>query len=609
MIGRTRLARATAIVLAGLISAATVFIVRETLWRPMTISAYFVSATAIYPGDDVRVAGIKVGHITSVQPQGPQVKMTLTVDHGVPIPAAAKAVIVAANLIAARYVELTPAYRRSANPSGPQLRDGAVIPIERTAVPVEWDQVKDQLMRLATDLGPNSQVSTPSMARFINSAANALGGNGDKLREMLSQLSGLGRTLADGGGDIAVTIKNLQTFVSTLRDSSQQIVQFQDHFATLTSLVDNNRSDLDAALTNLSQVVGEVQRFVAATRDKTTEQVQRLADVTNNLVAHRKDIEQLLHVAGTATANGYADYNPDTGTILGSVALNNFSSPTQFLCAAIGAVENTTAPETAKLCSLYLGPGLRQLNFNNLPIPFNPYLAPAPHNVIYTEPRLAPGGSAGGDPRTAAGGVGIHRPERRRTATTGLGINPRRRRACTARCRPSPRRPCMPGPPLPHHPGGEPAATRATRAAERNRGDTAVTTPGHRACTLLSVAILAMPAVAGCSFHGLNSLRLPGAVANGSNANVYHVEIANIDTLESNSPVMLHDVIVGSVGKMTFQSWHADVEIRVKPGTVIPANAVATVGQTSLLGRCTSNWIRPPVNRRARRCNQAPPSR
>lgn len=111
-----------------------------------------------------------------------------------------------------------------------------------------------------------------------------------------------------------------------------------------------------------------------------------------------------------------------------------------------------------------------------------------------------------------------------------------------------------------------------------------MTTPGHRACTLLSVAILAMPAVAGCSFHGLNSLRLPGAVANGSNANVYHVEIANIDTLESNSPVMLHDVIVGSVGKMTFQSWHADVEIRVKPGTVIPANAVATVGQTSLLG-------------------------
>ncbi|OBK33388.1 mammalian cell entry protein, partial [Mycobacterium sp. 1245111.1] len=108
--------------------------------------------------------------------------------------------------------------------------------------------------------------------------------------------------------------------------------------------------------------------------------------------------------------------------------------------------------------------------------------------------------------------------------------------------------------------------------------------PGRRARSLVSVAIMAIPVLAGCSFHGLNSLRLPGAVANGSNADVYHVEIANVDTLESNSPVMLHDVIVGSVGEMRFQNWHADVEIRVKPGTVIPANAVATVGQTSLLG-------------------------
>src|SRR5437879_2339643 len=173
MIKHSRVARVVAAVLVGLIGAAALLLVRETFWRPTTISAYFVSATAIYPGDDVRVAGIKVGRITSIQPQGSQVKMILTVDHAVRIPAEVKAVIVAANLISARYVELTPAYRRSGPTSGgPTMPDGAVIPTERTAVPVEWDQVKDQLMRLATELGPNSQVSTPSIARFIDSAAN-----------------------------------------------------------------------------------------------------------------------------------------------------------------------------------------------------------------------------------------------------------------------------------------------------------------------------------------------------------------------------------------------------------------------------------------------------
>ena len=70
----------------------------------------------------------------------------------------------------------------------------------------------------------------------------------------------------------------------------------------------------------------------------------------------------------------------------------------------------------------------------------------------------------------------------------------------------------------------------------------------------------------------------------GPDAATYHVEIANVATLESNSPVMIDDVVVGSVGKMTVDNWHADVEVSVKPDVVVPANAVATVGQTSLLG-------------------------
>lgn len=100
----------------------------------------------------------------------------------------------------------------------------------------------------------------------------------------------------------------------------------------------------------------------------------------------------------------------------------------------------------------------------------------------------------------------------------------------------------------------------------------------------LGVAACVALTTTGCAFQGLNSLPLPGAVGRGPDAHVYHVEIANVGTLESNSPVMIDDVIVGSVGKMTVQGWRANVEISVKPDVVIPANAVASVGQTSLLG-------------------------
>ncbi len=101
---------------------------------------------------------------------------------------------------------------------------------------------------------------------------------------------------------------------------------------------------------------------------------------------------------------------------------------------------------------------------------------------------------------------------------------------------------------------------------------------------LLAAGTCVALTASGCAFQGINSLPLPGAVGRGSDAVIYHVQIANVSTLESNSPVLMNDVVIGSVGKMDVQDWHANVEISVKPDVVVPANVVASVGQTSLLG-------------------------
>ncbi len=393
---RKRLTAVTAALLALALLAGAAVLARQVFFGPNTIIAYFPTATSIYPGDEVRVSGVEVGKIDSITPEGTQTKMTMTVDRDVRVPADAKAVIVAQNLVAARYVQLTPAYR---NGGGPTMRDGAVIPSDRTAVPVEWDEVKTQLMRLATELGPKTGVSDTSVSRFIDSAANALDGNGDKLRQTLSQLSGAARIFAEGSGNIVDIVKNLQIFVTALRDSKQQIVMFQNRLASLTSVVNDNRSDLDAALSDLSIALGEVQRFVAGSREQTSEQIRGLASVTQNLVDNRTALENVLHISPNAIANFENIYYPPAGAVTGAFSLANFANPVYFFCGLIGAVENTTAPETAKLCAQYLGPALRLLNFNYLPFPTNPYLRPAigPHRMIYTDPRLAPGGAGPGD--------------------------------------------------------------------------------------------------------------------------------------------------------------------------------------------------------------------
>jgi virulence factor Mce-like protein len=380
--------------LVCLLVAGVAIVMRATYFRPTTITAYFANATGVYPGDEVRVSGVKVGTIDTIEPDVTRAILALKIDHGVFVPADAKAVVVAQNLVSARYVQLTPAYRDT----GATLRDGDVIPLDRTAIPVEWDQVKDQLTRLATELGPNGDVSGTSVSRFIDSAANAMGAdNGEKLRQTLSQLAGVARILSNGRGNLVDIIKNLQTFITTLRDSNTQIVQFQDRLATLTSVIDGSRSDLDAALRNVSDVIGEVQRFVRGTRDQTAEQIQRLNNVTQNLVDHRKDLEQVLHVAPTAFANQYNIFDPRTGGATGVFAFNNLANARMLMCGMFGAIENVTATETSKLCHQTLGPALDTTRLNYLPFPFSPVLTstPGPEDLIYSDPALMPGGAGG----------------------------------------------------------------------------------------------------------------------------------------------------------------------------------------------------------------------
>lgn len=100
---------------------------------------------------------------------------------------------------------------------------------------------------------------------------------------------------------------------------------------------------------------------------------------------------------------------------------------------------------------------------------------------------------------------------------------------------------------------------------------------------VLGCACVALTAT-GCNWDGVNSLPLPGATGRGPDATVLYVEMADVGTLTPNSPVLIDDVVVGSIGDISVENWHALVEVSIQPGQVVPANAQARVGQTSLLG-------------------------
>jgi phospholipid/cholesterol/gamma-HCH transport system substrate-binding protein len=98
-------------------------------------------------------------------------------------------------------------------------------------------------------------------------------------------------------------------------------------------------------------------------------------------------------------------------------------------------------------------------------------------------------------------------------------------------------------------------------------------------------ATAGVAAVAGCaSWHGPNSLPLPGTAGHGDGAYTIQAELPDVDNIQQNSRVRVGDVTVGNVVKIERQGWHALVTMKIDGDIHLPANSTATVGQTSLLG-------------------------
>ncbi|MGD9620166.1 MAG: MCE family protein [Mycolicibacterium sp.] len=98
--------------------------------------------------------------------------------------------------------------------------------------------------------------------------------------------------------------------------------------------------------------------------------------------------------------------------------------------------------------------------------------------------------------------------------------------------------------------------------------------------TLLALAMVA----SGCGWRGLNSLSLPGVEGTGPNSFTIQAQLPDVDNVEQNSRVRVGDVNIGTVTKIERQGWHALVTMSLDGNVVLPANATAKVGQTSLLG-------------------------
>ena len=208
-----------------------------------TLSAYFGKTVGLYAGSSVRVLGVPVGQVTGVTPQGDAVRVDMQVDDGVQLPADVGAVVVAPSLVSDRYVQLTPAYD-----TGPTLATGTVLAKDRTATPVELDDLYASLDKLSTALGPNGANKDGALSGVLDTAANTLKGNGASLNSTVGQLADLAKTLDGSKDDLFSTVQNLNSFTGALAQSDQQLNEFYGRVADVSQFLAADSSDVGAAL-------------------------------------------------------------------------------------------------------------------------------------------------------------------------------------------------------------------------------------------------------------------------------------------------------------------------------------------------------------------------
>jgi len=353
----------------------------------VNVTAYFDNSNMVFVGDDVRILGVNVGRIAKIEPEARRAKITFWYNGKYKVPADAKAAILSPVLVTGRSIQLVPVYS-----GGPVMQDGAVIPQERTAVPVEWNELREQLQRLNKNLQPTEPGGVSTLGALVNTTADNLRGQGANIRDSLIKLSQAFSALGDHSTDLFSSVKNLSILVSALQDSTDLLRRLNQNLADVTGLLANDPGEVASAVSDLNTAVTDVESFVADNREALGTTSDKLAGVTQTLNDSLDDLKQLLHIAPNTLQNYVNIYQPAQGAASSALAIANFQNPVSFICGAIQAASRLGAEQSAKLCTQYLAPIIKNRQYNFLPIGQNMAVGTQarPNEVTYSEDWLRP---------------------------------------------------------------------------------------------------------------------------------------------------------------------------------------------------------------------------
>ena len=253
------------------------------------VTAYFEKAIGLFANSDVNILGVPVGKVEKVEPVGDRVKVVMNVDRKYKVPADATAQIVPISVISDRYVELAPAYQ-----GGPTLENGAVLDVDRTAIPAELDDVFKQLKKLLEAIEPGKAGEPGALGDLIVELNETLRDRESDLQGTLINAAQLTGTLAGAEEDVTGILVNIDDLFQQLSTRSGKFGTLNRNLALVLATLVESRGDLEGTIKNLGDLSTEVASLVEDHHRTLAEDLKIAVKITKTVLKNQDTVEQSL---------------------------------------------------------------------------------------------------------------------------------------------------------------------------------------------------------------------------------------------------------------------------------------------------------------------------
>ena len=285
------------IVVTSLASAVLVILIGNLTFKGSTdYKAVFTDVTGVNKGDDVRIAGVRVGTVKKIEIIDPKTdgdgtveparaEVTFAVEKGTTLQQATEATIKYRNLVGQRYISLTDGIGDT-----DPLEEGGTIPVDHTHAALDLTLLFDGFKPLFEALSP-SDVNALSYE-----VIQVFQGEGGTLEGLLRSTASVTQTLADRDEVIGQLIDNLDYVLDHIADRSQQLTSLIKSFRNLVAGLKDDRFAILDSLDGISELADQTADLAQGIRPPFVEDIKQLRRVAGVLDRNKAELDRALQV-------------------------------------------------------------------------------------------------------------------------------------------------------------------------------------------------------------------------------------------------------------------------------------------------------------------------